>query len=1009
MGSEKTTIRSIRWLILALLGISAMAVLAEDAVPDLRIFPEKERKDMLKAYWTRMSKEQPIPVAALKEWEARRVLIQKQAMDGFGLDPRPSNVPLELTYGVSLERDDCTISRVYFQTFPGFYATAFLYMPKNTTFPAPSVLHPHGHWANWSADDIVQSRCIGLARRGYVSLVIQYEHFEDLATGLPVRGVFLWNNIRGLDVLESLPQVDKQRIGVTGASGGGMQTLDVAALDPRIQCAAITVWPTYYHRVCYFHVFGCCYYSPLGAMRYMDQPDLIAMIAPRPAAVFTVTGDWTAGFIDHEAKEVAAVYDLFNAEAGPKVDHVEGQQPYRLFSSRNGRYIAERWEGLHDYTQAMRERMYWWMDWWLKGKRDPKPLPEEDLKMEKPITLQALRGDVPKARQWSNPNLASVVRGWRRFQPPALKTKAEVIAYTQKMKAVVMDLLDEKDAAGPKTVESSTLGKETLAGWEVEKLWYVSEPDVRIPALFIKRPGTATPAKKVVIVTSSNGKNDVFVEPLHSMCQAMLKEGRAILAIDQRLRGEWAFTVTPPGQMPTLDWQGNVRVWGRPELGMAAHDIRAAIAWLGTRQDCSTESLRVVGSGHTAGYAALLAAALDARIQECVADLNHSDFSEGFSDYPPSATAPAYAKRAPVLARILRHGNVGEFAALVAPRKLELLNANPRTSFQTAESAYQLLGTGKQLTIQRKEEGADREAAVVNGEFEEGIKGWKCEDGSAPTLSTQRADLGKAALQLDPKQKVTGEPVAIKPLTEYRLFMRVSKPLRSMLNVELLREGQPFKLVSDNTDRMAFEECDYDFLSKPSETSLQIVFSTSDYPPEEGPVLVDTVRLVAGNQMELLKPDGKECLSATGFEKLEVGAAVPMKTAPGFFIPYGPGSENQVVAEGKDGRKALHIKNGPGTYATLASTIQAPLKRGGTYRFEVVARGKGTLGMCFWHIPPHLTSRLDNAELTDAWKTYTLDFFVESQPQLHPLPTVSVTGEMWVDRMSLKLAEAAKP
>ena len=996
-----------RWGIIVLSCLYGGILLAGDAVPDIRIFPEKERKYMLKSYWSRMSKEQPIQEKTLKEWEPRSALILKNAMDGFGLTPRPPNVPLNITYGSKLERDDCTISRVYYQTFPGFYATAFLYMPKNATFPAPAVLHPHGHWANWSADDIVQSRCIGLAKRGYVSLAIQYEHFEDLATGLPMRGVFLWNNIRGLDVLESLPQVDKNRIGVTGASGGGMQSLDVAAMDPRIKCAAIAVFPTYFNRVCYFHTFGClCYYSPLGVMRYMDQQEMIATIAPRPVVQFTVTGDWTNEFIDHEAQEVAAVYDFFSSEAGPKVENVEGNKPYRLLSSKNGRYIAERWEGPHDYTKAMRERMYWWMDWWLKGKRDPKPLPEEDLKMEKPAALQALRGEVQNSHQWSNPNLASVVRNWLKYQTPVLKNKAELVEYSRKMKPILEDLLDEKDSSIPKTVESSSVGKESLADWDIEKLWYVSEPDVRIPALLIKPKGGIASSSKVVVVASANGKNDVFVEPLKSICDNILKEGRVILAIDQRLRGEWAFTVSPGGQIPVLAWQGNVRVWGRPELGMAAHDIRTAVTYLGTRRDCSLESLRVVGTGHTAGYAALLAACIDERIKECVADLNHSDFSEGYSDRA-GLTAPAYAKRAPVLARILRYGDVGEIAVLVAPRKLELLNASPYTNFQTAEFAYQIMEATTQFVIRRSDEGADREKTVVNGGFEDGSKGWKCEDGSAPVLSNQKAALGKACLQLGPKKKVIGEPIAVKPLTEYRLFMRVSKPLNSTLNVELLRDGKPFKLVSDNADRMTFEECDYDFLSKPGEGSVQIILSASDYKPEAGGVFVDSVRLVEEKQMEMIKPDGKEYLNASDFTKLDVGAVIPAGNNPkGFFIPYGPGSENKVVADGKDGRKALYIKSGSGApYAALGCLTSEPLKRGGLYRMEVLAKGKGKMGMCFWQIPAHLTPRLDNVELTGEWKTYTLDFFVESQQQVQPSATLSVTGEMWVDHMSLKLSE----
>ncbi|HEY3416469.1 MAG TPA: acetylxylan esterase, partial [Armatimonadota bacterium] len=652
--------------------------------------------NMLTAYWTRMSKEQPLQAASLKDWDARQASLRKQALAGFGLAPLPPRVPLNLTYSSSIERDDCTISRVYFQTFPGIYATGFLYMPKKAEFPAPAVLHPHGHWSNGAANDaIVESRCIGLAHRGYVSLVVAMAHFEDLATGVPMRGVALWNNMRGLDVLESLPQVDKTRLGVTGASGGGMQSTDIAALDTRITCAAIVAYPTYFERTGYIHTWPCmCNFGPINAMRYMDQQALIALIAPRPAAVFTLTGDWTAFSIDHELKEVAGVYDLFPAAAGPKLDNVEAQQPYRLRTSANGRFLGERWDGPHDYTKAMRERMYWWMDWWLKGKHDPKPTPEEPLNLEPSAKLEALRADVPKAHDWTFANLATVVRTWRKFHPPTLNTRADVDAYRLKMRTALRDLLNEPAAEIPKAVESASLGTETLGDWSVEKLWYASEPDVRIPALLIKPAGDASAVKQVAIVVSANGKNDVFVEPLHSLCQSLLKEGRAVLAIDQRLRGEWAYQISPPGQIPTTTWQGNVRWWGRPELGMAVHDISMGISFLTTRKDCSVDALRLIGSGHTAGYAALLAAGLDDRVKECAADLNHSNFAEGFTDPPNYETASASSKRPPVLAGVLRYGDVGEFAALVAPRKLELFNQDSQTSTQTADAAYRLLGAG---------------------------------------------------------------------------------------------------------------------------------------------------------------------------------------------------------------------------------------------------------------------------------------------------------------------------
>jgi hypothetical protein len=217
----------------------------------------------------------------------------------------------------------------------------------------------------------------------------------------------------------------------------------------------------------------------------------------------------------------------------------------------------------------------------------------------------------------------------------------------------------------------------------------------------------------------------------------------------------------------------------------------------------------------------------------------------------------------------------------------------------------------------------------------------------------------------------------------------------------MLRDGQRFELGGDTAERMAYEECEYDFVTRPGEKTTQIVFSTPAHNPEGGPILVDTVRLVAGNSMKLLKPDGKECLSATDFTALDAGVLVPKPNVKGFAIIYGTGSENKVVAEGNQGRKVLHIKSGPGTYMALGSALAAPLKLGGSYRLEVVARGQGRLDLHFWNLTP----RQDNLKLTDEWKTYTLDFFVESRKQLNALPGFSVHGEMWLDRMSLKLAE----
>jgi len=969
-----------------MVGVGPGKCFAEQSGTALRVFEEKERSAMLNAYHARMCRERHIPISDLKAWTTRRAQLVKQMLDGFGLDPAPPKGPLDVTYGTKLERDDCTISRVYYQTFPGFYATAFLYMPKKAKFPAPAILNPHGHWANWSADDIVQSRCIGLARRGYVCLAVQYEHYEDPAIGLTARGVFLWNNIRGLDLLASLPQVDPKRIGATGASGGGMQSMDIAAVDERVRAAAIGVFPTYFKRILYRHALGCwCNFAPLGALTRTDQHETVALIAPKPALVFSVTGDWTANSIDEEMKQVAGVYDLFAQGGAPTVPNVEGKQAYRLRTSRNGRFLVERFGGPHDYTQKMRERMYWWMDWWLKGTKAEKPGPEGEIKLESPNALKRLRWKKPKGHQWSNANLAAVVRPGLRFQRPPMANKADLKAHVARMKTALVSLLGEKGMTYGPAGKSASVGTQTVGGWDVERLWFESEPETRIPALLIRPAGKAASPAEVTILLAPNGKNDVFLEPWRSRCQAILGQGRAVLALDQRLRGEWSYKMAPPGQVPEITWRGNARVWGRPEVGMAACDVRRAIDYLAARKDTSVKAVQVAGWGQAAGFAALLAAAMDGRIAECTSDLDHDDFAIG--------------RRAPVVPRILRHGDVGEIAALVAPRRLHLANVNPRTSLQTCEAAYRLRGASKQLSVSQGEQDHEQEVAIVNGGFERGATGWK-----PATLFTKQADLGKACLRVEPGQTVTSDPIAVQPLRESRVVLHLSKPWQARCDIFLLRGESRRLLVADYNGRLGFQEQTYEFLTRPNEKSVRLVFTVPKGTPAHPPILIDTVRLLQGRSLELPKPDGKELLHVSDFTRLPVGSDIPRRAPKGqCFIPYGPNSVAKVVAEGKDGRQALYLKSDR-TYVACGTPVREPLRPGGTYRFTVVARGKGRLTLNFWRIPNYLSPRW-TGEVTGDWATYSVDFFVESSKQLSALPVVSLAGEGHIDRMSLKLVD----
>lgn len=353
--------------------------------------------------------------------------------------------------------------------------------------------------------------------------------------------------------------------------------------------------------------------------------------------------------------------------------------------------------------------------------------------------------------------------------------------------------------------------------------------------------------------------------------------------------------------------------------------------------------------------------------------------------------------------RMLRYGDAGEIAAAVAPTNLTLRNVNPRTRVETAETAYRLLGAERALAVEQGQEGDHTEVALVNGGFEEGDKGWTAEGGPL-TIVTEVKDLGEN-LKVLPGQTVLSAPIAVKPGYEYRLYASVRKSQPPTLEVFLQRGEQQYRLSSDTTDRMSWEALSYDFLARPGETGVRIGFRVADA-KATGEAYVDSLRLVEGAKIEGPQADGQELLSTSDFVGVPLGAFEPSRRAEvgKWHSGYSPGAVWEIV-EGPEGRPALRVVSGPGgAYAALSASLKEPLQRGGLYRFAVTARGKGNLSMNFWAIPNYL-SPVVQYELSDEWKTYTLDFFVESELQVRAVPTAGITGEATVAGMGMKVVE----
>jgi uncharacterized protein len=256
--------------------------------------------------------------STLDEWQERAENIRSQILKGVGFEEFPEKTPLNPILGEERIYDRYKVQNVTFESLPGVYVTGSLYSPVDAEGKLPGILSPHGHWTE--PGDVgryrpdAQKRFASMARMGAVVFAYDMVGYGQLAEfGWEHRHpealkLQLWNSIRATDFLISMG-VDPERIGVTGASGGGSQTFFHSAVDDRISVAAPVVMVS-------AHFFGgCVCESGMPVHRTEDfqtnNVEIAALTAPRPLLLVSVGGDWTANTPDVEYPHIRHIYSLF--------------------------------------------------------------------------------------------------------------------------------------------------------------------------------------------------------------------------------------------------------------------------------------------------------------------------------------------------------------------------------------------------------------------------------------------------------------------------------------------------------------------------------------------------------------------------------------------------------------------------------------------------------------------------------------------------------------------------
>ncbi len=262
------------------------------------------------------------------------------------------------------------------ETLPGYYLAGNLYRPLKPAPTAgfPAIISPHGHWDYGRLENTaiasVPARAINLARQGYVVFsydmvgyddTIQTPHDfgttpEEQLWSFGPFGLQLWNSIRAIDFLETLPGVNPSRIGATGASGGATQTFVVSAVDDRIKFSAPANMVSLI-----MQGGGLCENAP-GLRLDTNNVEIAALMAPRPMLMSASTGDWTRNMRTEEYPAVRAIYALYN-----QADNVE------MFFQ----------DAPHNYNRPNREATYAFFGKHVLGETDPSKLKEQNIQVEK--------------------------------------------------------------------------------------------------------------------------------------------------------------------------------------------------------------------------------------------------------------------------------------------------------------------------------------------------------------------------------------------------------------------------------------------------------------------------------------------------------------------------------------------------------------------------------------------------------------------------------------------------
>lgn len=634
----------------------------------------------------------------------------------------PSKEQLDARTLRSTEKEGYRVENVMFLSRPDFWVTGNLYVPTVGKGRFPALISPCGHYPLARMTPQYQSAYISLAKSGFV--VLSYDpigqgerrQYWDPATNITQVGgpVFehsmagqllllfgenltsylVWDGIRAIDYLLTRSEVDPERIGCAGHSGGGTLTKFIAVADRRVQCAAIleggtaNQWPTRGIGIADAeqNLFP-------AALDGIDNVDLHSAIAPRP--LLAAIESYGTGF-NTAATAIKSYYKKLGAEE--KFETVAADDP-------------------HAWTPKLRHATTDWFCRWFYDHSGPQQ--EMAFETSRPEDLYSTpNGSLLYSHKGAT--IFSIIAGKVDELPPhpqPLEKDVDLDAHRRRVRDRLRTLLRYRELQYPLGVRHIVTTQRE--GYQIDKIEFLSEPGIYIPAWVFVPEGHSEGLCTILYLTDEGVQSDGMEFGggeasglTHGVLDQLARSGNLVIAADVRGSGKTHASDTSSlstgefGQLFDMDTGAAYAAWSMDcsLLGMRVQDVVRCVDYTLQREGVDPRRLHLIGKGRAALWC-LYAAALDDRIPNLIC-------TGSLLSYRTLALADRYLYGADVFVPgILHHFDLPEVAAAVAPRPLVFIkprdgmkravgHKQAEEAYQWTQAAYRMAGAGKSFRIE---------------------------------------------------------------------------------------------------------------------------------------------------------------------------------------------------------------------------------------------------------------------------------------------------------------------